>query len=1043
MKEAPPSRCPGCRPLALSRRLSALVRLMLAAVLAALSTCHPGPQEASFRAERIELSPGAVFARTLAPDSPYRFAFELPAGYLLRLGVEQQGVDVVVYLHDPSGRLLYEVDSPTGAEGVETVEAVTPAAGEHRLTVEPYREAAAGGFVLRVEALYPAQEADRTRAAGAAALAGAQRRRAEGDFEGAAAAYRRALPHLQAEGQTQEAARATWRLGECLLETGELREAALTLERAAAAFRERDDPVGEARALIDLGAARRVLGELEAAANAYRRALELYRRSGIANGEASALNNLGLVLEGQGNLESAALHYEEALDIWRRLERPAAEAATLENLGNLYLLIGLDEEALDLLERAVALLAAAGKEAERASAFISLGWAHYLAGRPEVALEHYRTARRLAREAGEELTEAGARDRQGTALRALGRYAEAADAYTGALSVFRAAGSRLNEGHTLANLGWLEIETGQLSAGRDHLHRAVELLVESGDPNGEVYARVGLARLERRLGHLATAREELDVATRLVETVRGEVAGAMARSTFLAVRYDAFEELVSLLMELDGEEPERGHAREALEVAERARSRSLLDAVVADASGSEEGGRRLARRRELLAEIRALDERRLRLARADDDAAAAIQRTERLLRQRRLELDRLTDSGTSRARVTPPLTAEQIQELAEPGTLLIYYLLAEPQSFAWTVDQNGIKPHQLPSREEIEERARRVAELLPHSQELVLPRHLTRTLEHLSAAVLGPLAERLTDARRVVVLADGPLHHIPFGVLPSPSAAGDEPGAPLLSRHEIVVLPSATVLAQLRRRRSTAPRGQKTVAVLADPVFSAEDERLGGRPGRAPAGSTALARAMSYLDLAQLGRLPHTAREAAAILALVPPGQRLGAQGFDASKDLVVGGALRPFRILHFATHGLVHPVLPELSGVVLSLYDKAGHPREGFLRAPEVAELDLPAELAVLSACRTGVGREIRGEGLVGLTQAFFQAGAQRVVVSHWNVSDEATAALMARLYRAFLLEGQRPSAALRAAQLAVRATPGWEAPYYWGAFTLHGEWQ
>jgi len=175
----------------------------------------------------------------------------------------------------------------------------------------------------------------------------------------------------------------------------------------------------------------------------------------------------------------------------------------------------------------------------------------------------------------------------------------------------------------------------------------------------------------------------------------------------------------------------------------------------------------------------------------------------------------------------------------------------------------------------------------------------------------------------------------------------------------------------------------------------------------------------------------------------VPPGQGFEATGAGASYDLATGGQLAHFRILHLATHALIHPTTPELSGIVLSSVDEHGAPRPSFLSAYEVSELHLPADLVVLSACRTGLGRELRGEGLLGLTQSFFEAGATRVVVSLWDVDDAATATLMGHFYRQLLERGQAPAAALRLAQLAVRNDRRWAAPYYWAGFELQGDWR
>jgi CHAT domain-containing protein len=164
---------------------------------------------------------------------------------------------------------------------------------------------------------------------------------------------------------------------------------------------------------------------------------------------------------------------------------------------------------------------------------------------------------------------------------------------------------------------------------------------------------------------------------------------------------------------------------------------------------------------------------------------------------------------------------------------------------------------------------------------------------------------------------------------------------------------------------------------------------------------------------------------------------------FAANRAAATSADLGAYRYVHFATHGFLDSQHPELSGLLLSMYDQQGVPQDGFLRAHEVFNLKLAAELVTLSACQTGLGKEIKGEGLVGLTRGFMYAGAPRVVVSLWSVSDEGTAELMARFYRGMLQEGKRPAAALQAAQIAMLKEPKFAAPFYWAAFTLQGEWR
>jgi len=310
-------------------------------------------------------------------------------------------------------------------------------------------------------------------------------------------------------------------------------------------------------------------------------------------------------------------------------------------------------------------------------------------------------------------------------------------------------------------------------------------------------------------------------------------------------------------------------------------------------------------------------------------------------------------------------------------------------------------------------------------------------------------AASLLGTKRLIVVADGALEAIPFAALPDPSA---EPGKapPLLTRHEIVQLPSASILATLRRELADRLPAPRRIAVLADPVFTSDDPRLQGAAGkvagtapRAEAPGWDLERSARDLGLPRLPRLPSTGDEAKVIRDLVPEGLRFEALGFLASRATVLSGELRRYRVLHFATHGLLNPKHPELSGLVLSLFDQQGQPQDGFLRAHEICQLNLPAELVVLSACQTGLGDEVQGEGLIGLTRSFMYAGAPRVLVSLWNVSDRGTAELMKRFYQALLHESLPPAAALRKAQLSMLAEEPWSAPYYWAPFVFQGEWR
>jgi len=346
---------------------------------------------------------------------------------------------------------------------------------------------------------------------------------------------------------------------------------------------------------------------------------------------------------------------------------------------------------------------------------------------------------------------------------------------------------------------------------------------------------------------------------------------------------------------------------------------------------------------------------------------------------------------------------------------------------------------------------------------------------------LGPVAAQLGHKRLAVVTA-GALQYIPFAALPAPtkqqgSRGAEEQGgkekltpaplhpltpAPLIVSHEIINLPSASTLAVQRRSLAGRPLASKTLAVLADPVFEPNDPRIKQRQPQlavkptAPGGQTAarqrgeeswLRAARDLSDGPQgapFSRLLYSRTEANRLLSLVDDaGQRLSALDFTANLATALGAELGKYRYLHFATHGLLDEVHPELSGIVLSLVDEQGQPQDGYLKLHEIYNLKLSADLVVLSACQTGLGKQIKGEGIVGLTRGFMYAGAPRVVASLWKVQDDATAELMTQFYRGMLREGKRPAEALRAAQMAMLNKKPWQSPFYWAAFAVQGEWR
>jgi CHAT domain-containing protein len=430
--------------------------------------------------------------------------------------------------------------------------------------------------------------------------------------------------------------------------------------------------------------------------------------------------------------------------------------------------------------------------------------------------------------------------------------------------------------------------------------------------------------------------------------------------------------------------------------------------------------------------------------------------------------------------------------------LLLEYSLGEDRSYVFAVTPDSLQAFELPKRTEVETAARRVYSLLtarnltvkgetPLQRQARLAKaqaDYPHAAAELSKMVLGPVASQLQN-KRLLIVSDGALAYIPFSTLPEPA---DTDGAisataePLVVNHEIVNLPSASVLAVLRQQELGRKPAPNAVAVMADPVFDRSDSRVAAtrkmftasahaipqtRGGQisankkeatknpsedplleAPTSAGLLTRSATDIGLSRNGelslpRLRFTRKEADEIMAVTPAGMGKKAVDFDATRAMATSPELSQYRIVHFATHGLLDSAHPELSGLVFSMVDKTGRPQNGFLELQDIYNLNLPADLVVLSACETGLGKEISGEGLVGLTRGFMYAGASRVVASLWRVSDVGTAELMGAFYAAMEKDGLPPAAALRAAQIKLWKQKRWSDPYYWAAFQIQGEWK
>jgi CHAT domain-containing protein len=638
---------------------------------------------------------------------------------------------------------------------------------------------------------------------------------------------------------------------------------------------------------------------------------------------------------------------------------------------------------------------------------------------------------------------------------------------------------------SLRDVGLIARDSGDLAIAEAKYRQAAEVEQKLA-PNGMSYAEslaaiAGLLRARNQPYDAAKLyAEAIDVMDRQMTHFGGSSdVRAGFRSKHAAYYSDYFDLLLA------DKKPEL-----AFQVVEQSRARTLLEMLVQGHVNIREGAETAAIEKERLlqAALTLKTNRRINLLQGEhsDTQLAAISKEidETLAQFQDLE-DQIRSNDPKYAGLTQPktLTVSEVQhQLLDSATILLDYVLGSEHSYVFLLTPTSLDFYPLPKKSDVESAAHHVYSLLMSPNQRIegekSEQYQARMAKDnadyetavgaLGRMLLEPVSKQI-KGKRLLIVADGALQYIPFGVLPVFPDDAAKPVVPLVAEDEIVNLPSASVLAVLRRQaeeRTTKP--VREVAVLADPVFDKSDPRVNaqhaGKSNQAlltaqadPASdsNTSASTQGEYLtrsleDVRGTGqtfrglpRLVFSRREATAIMVSAKAGEAMEAVDFQASRETAMSTNLSQYKIVHFATHGLLDNEHPELSGLVLSMIGPDGKPQNGFLDLEDIYNLNLPADLVVLSACETGLGKEISGEGLVGLTRGFMYAGASRVVASLWQVDDAATAQLMGTFYKAMLKDGLRPAAALRQAQMELRKQKRWQHPYYWAAFTLQGEWK
>ena len=757
----------------------------------------------------------------------------------------------------------------------------------------------------------------------------------------------------------------------------------------------KQDKIWEIVALLSSGLVYDQLGEYQNSLDFYLRGLQLSREAGSREYEGSSINNLGNGYKNLGDYEQAIFYLNQSLAIAREIDDRQGEAISLNNLGVCYILLGDYAKAAEVLAASLP----------------------------------------IRRDLKDRKGEGNSLNNMGLAFLNGGDRAKAIDYFQKALTIRREIGDKQGEAITLGNIGKSFLDAGDLTQAAENYAQASEIAGRLGDRRVEANSFYELAKIERGKGNLSKAIEMVEKGLAIIERIRGELINPELRIAYFSSVQQFYELYADLLVARYEKSKDTSDVALALETSERARTRSLIELLqeaninirqgvdvklLEQARDLQNSLNTKYRQRTAALSRKAAEEQLAKITSEINSLTIDLENTQVKIRRENPRYAALTQGTT--------LSAKEIQTLLDDETVLLEYKLGAARSFLWLVTKNSIEIYTLPAQKKIEAAAKNFYNSIV-SRDKTKQAQTAALTNELSQILLAPVAAKIQN-KRLAIVADGALQLIPFSALSG--------------QNEIVALPSAGVLAELRRNAGEQRKmPEKVIAIFADPIFEPNDSRL-ANPAANNAKSTELGKVLRDFNFGEmLPRLLSSREEARNIAAFAPKKQSETKMDFDANRENATSDALANYRILHFATHGLLDTAHPESSGLVFSLYDKNGKPQDGFLRLNQIYNLNLASDLVVLSACQTALGKDVRGEGLIGLTRGFMYAGAKRVVASLWKVDDAGSAEFMKRFYQNLLQKKLTPAAALKKTQTEMKRIPRFRQPYFWAGFTLQGDWK
>lgn len=828
-----------------------------------------------------------------------------------------------------------------------------------------------------------------------------------------------------------------------------------TAKKALSISQSIDDKNGIANAHVQIGQYYMAQQMLSESRQNYDTALAMYREQGNVRAQAGVLIAIGFIEWRKGDWQTAIDYLTQARSLVDDRAEPLKMGQIATGLGESFYELGMPEIALNQFQRGLDYYRLGKKPEFEAYSNWQLGRTNYLLGNNSEAIRLLELS--LNSVPGDSIQAAQCHESLARVYMAKADDETALVHLNAALTTYTRTVNPKEAGQTLGLMGMVYEHQKDIIKAKQFYQQALDIFARLSDQVNLAVIHFALGRMELKQENFDIAEKYLSKSIELTEDMRSVPTSSDLTAAFSATVHERYEVYIECLMLKQKAQPDQNLNIRAFETSELSRGRALVELLRATQTAVAPGvDPQLAEQEKSIRQsLRVKENAKIALLATTykkEDLAAIDGEISQLDAKYSDVLEKIRIQYPSFEQINRPTgwNVSQIQEkiVADDDTLLLEYAIGADRSFVWAVTRNNISSHELPSETLINKAAQKVYEGLSARPGSRSANEVNQAIIELSQIVLLPVASDL-NKHRILVVADGALNYVPFQVLSLPSANQEQ----LLVAHEVINAPSASILGQLREEKVRRQPATNVLAAFGDPVFASNyalqkgasaGEQLAYIPTPADDRMREALRDVELngdsIDPSAIQPLFYAKQELAILHDVAGDGTFL-ATGFDASREKLQHTDLSKFSILHFATHGVLNPKRPEKSGLFLSTVDRDGKSQDGFVGLTDIYNLHAPVDLVVLSACRTGLGKDVRGEGLIGITRGFMYAGASSVVASLWKVDDEATAELMKLFYTNLLKRGMTPAAALSAAQNSIRQQKRWSSPYYWAAFTIQGD--